>query len=107
MADAEAHQVLASEETRRSGVVRALIMLALAVIPVGVSNLLIHRLRMHQARTRSGEQRLASITEIGRLDRLYSARSGINQAIVLVRSREDLFRRVCEVLVETGGFRMA
>src|SRR5687768_715599 len=43
-ADAEAHQVLASEETRRSGVVRALIMLALAVIPVGVSNLLIHRL---------------------------------------------------------------
>ena len=45
--------------------------------------------------------------EIARLSRLYSALSQVNQAIVMCRDREVLLRKVCQVLVENGGFRMA
>jgi PAS domain S-box-containing protein len=45
--------------------------------------------------------------EIDRLNRLYSALSRINQAIVRHRAPEDLFHRICEVLVEHAGFGMA
>ncbi len=45
--------------------------------------------------------------ELSRLNRLYSARSGISQAIVMLKSRDELFGRICEVLVETGGFSLA
>lgn len=45
--------------------------------------------------------------EIERLKRLYAALSHINQAIVWTKSRDELFRRICQVLVEHGGFRMA
>jgi diguanylate cyclase (GGDEF)-like protein/PAS domain S-box-containing protein len=44
--------------------------------------------------------------EIERLGRLYAALSQVNQAIVRVRSREELFRDVVRVLVEFGGFKM-
>jgi PAS domain S-box-containing protein len=49
----------------------------------------------------------ANLLEIERLNRLYSALSQVNQAIVRTRTRDDLFRKVCDVLVEQGGFRMA
>ena len=46
-------------------------------------------------------------SEILRLNRLYDALSGVSQAIVRMATRDELFRRVCQVLVESGGFRMA
>ena len=45
--------------------------------------------------------------EIARLSRLYSALSQVNQAIVWTKNREQLFGRVCQVLVEDGGLEMA
>jgi PAS domain S-box-containing protein len=69
--------------------------------------------------TYGGGQSLAFITvlditerkrhdqELERLNRLYSALSHINQAIVHVKSREELFQNVCEVLVKHGGFLLA
>jgi PAS domain S-box-containing protein len=46
-------------------------------------------------------------SEIRRLGRLNSALGHINQAIVRLPVREELFNRGCEVLVEQGGFRLA
>lgn len=45
--------------------------------------------------------------EIRRLNRLFSVLSQINQAIVRVRSREELFVAICRIAVELGGFRLA
>ena len=45
--------------------------------------------------------------EIGRLNRLYAALGEINQCIVRVRSREELFAEVCRATVQFGGFEMA
>ncbi len=45
--------------------------------------------------------------EIERLSRLYDALSQVNQAIVRVKTRAELFQKVCAALVERGGFRMA
>ncbi|MBZ0089269.1 MAG: PAS domain S-box protein, partial [Thermoanaerobaculia bacterium] len=45
--------------------------------------------------------------EVAHLARLYAALSQVNQAIVWMPTREDLFHKVCRVLVESGGFRMA
>jgi GAF domain-containing protein len=39
--------------------------------------------------------------------RLYAALSQVNQAIVWSETREELFEKVCEVLVEHGGFSLA
>lgn len=49
----------------------------------------------------------AKEAEIMRLNRLYAALSQVNQAIVWMPTRDELFRKVCRVLVEHGGFRMA
>jgi PAS domain S-box-containing protein len=45
--------------------------------------------------------------EISRLTRLYAALSHVNQVIVLEHGRDELFREICRILVEQGGFRMA
>ena len=45
--------------------------------------------------------------ELERLRRLYAALSQINQAIVRMPKRDELFQKVCQILVEDGGFRMA
>ena len=45
--------------------------------------------------------------EMARLSRLYAALSQINQAIVWTPDRDGLFRKICRVLVEQGGLRMA
>ncbi len=45
--------------------------------------------------------------EIERLKRLYAALSQINQAIVWTRERDVLFKKICSVLIEHGGFLMA
>lgn len=51
--------------------------------------------------------RQAHEAEIERFNRLFSARNQINAAIVRVETRDALFRRVCQVLVEFGEFQMA
>jgi PAS domain S-box-containing protein len=45
--------------------------------------------------------------EIERLNRLYATLSEINQAIVRVKSREELYTEVCRAAVEFGGFKAA
>jgi PAS domain S-box-containing protein len=45
--------------------------------------------------------------EIERLTRLYSALTQLNRAIVRKRTRAELFQRVCDALVDHGGFGMA
>ena len=45
--------------------------------------------------------------EIERLSRFYAALSQINQAIVAVKNREELFATICRVLVEIGKLQMA
>ncbi len=45
--------------------------------------------------------------ELARMSRLYAALSEINQAIVWATDRDQLFQKVCQVLVDDGGFRMA
>ena len=45
--------------------------------------------------------------EIARLSRLYAALSQVNQAIVMSPTQDQLLRKVCEVLVGFGGFRLA
>lgn len=42
-----------------------------------------------------------------RMTRLYDALSQVNQAIVWSKTRDELFDRVCRVLLENGRFRMA
>lgn len=49
------------------------------------------------------EQRI----EIERLTRLYAALTEVNQAIVMMPNREALWAKICQVLVEHGGFHMA
>lgn len=44
--------------------------------------------------------------EISRLSMLYEALSQVNQAIVLMSTREALFQSICRILVEYGGFSM-
>jgi PAS domain S-box-containing protein len=45
--------------------------------------------------------------ELERVSRLNIARSHVNQSIVRTGDRKSLFRRVCQVLVQQGGFGMA
>ena len=52
-------------------------------------------------------ERRAHELEIQRLDRLYRVISSVNQVLVRAKSRADLLRDVCRVLVERGGFRIA
>ena len=52
-------------------------------------------------------ERHAHEREIARLTRLYATLSQINQSIVRVTSREELFREVCRVTAEFSGFSLA
>jgi len=45
--------------------------------------------------------------EISQLSRLYAALTKINQAIIWLPTREELFKRVCQILVDEGGFQIA
>jgi PAS domain S-box-containing protein/diguanylate cyclase (GGDEF)-like protein len=44
---------------------------------------------------------------IRRLNRVYAVLSGINSAIVRIRSREELFSEACQIAVTAGGFAVA
>ncbi|HEU4647273.1 MAG TPA: EAL domain-containing protein [Burkholderiales bacterium] len=52
------------------------------------------------------ESKLAE-ARIRRLNRVYAVLSGINQAIVRIRDRGELFQESCRIAVEAGGFVMA
>src|SRR4029453_19266158 len=45
--------------------------------------------------------------ELARISRLYAALSQINQTIVWTTARDELFQKVCRVLVEHGGMSLA
>ena len=45
--------------------------------------------------------------EIERMNRLYAALSQINECIVKVQSREQLFEEICRIIVDHGRFKMA
>jgi hypothetical protein len=45
--------------------------------------------------------------EFRSLKRMYATLSGINQAIIHARTKEELFDEACRVAVERGGFRLA
>jgi len=57
--------------------------------------------------TRDITERKRAEAEIGRLSRLYAALSEIDQSLVRVSSRQELFDEICRALVTAGGFRMA
>ncbi|MBI5903221.1 MAG: GAF domain-containing protein [Deltaproteobacteria bacterium] len=75
----------------------------------------------HQtARRREGDVKAANLVlkhevlerthaekRVARLNGLYSVLSGVNEAIVRERDMEKLYREVCRIAVEDGGFRMA
>ncbi len=52
-------------------------------------------------------EELRAADEVARVARLYAALIEINEAIVRVRTADQLFEEVPRILVETGGFRMA
>lgn len=52
-------------------------------------------------------ERRAQEAEILRLDRIYQVLSHVNQAVVRSHNRQELFDRVCRILVETGDFKLA
>jgi PAS domain S-box-containing protein len=60
----------------------------------------------HQAILRDITQRRAQEREVARLSRLYATLSQINQTIIRVKSQEELFREVCRVTAESGGFKV-
>jgi len=45
--------------------------------------------------------------ELERMTRLYNTLSQVNQAIVRLPNRQELFAQICRVAVEQGGFRLA
>jgi PAS domain S-box-containing protein len=52
-------------------------------------------------------ERKARELEVARLNRLYATLSKLNQTIVQVKSREELFREVCGIIAQEAGFRLA
>ena len=47
------------------------------------------------------------LDEIGRVHRLYAVLSRVNEAIIRVRSRQELLEAACRIAVEDGGFTLA
>jgi signal transduction histidine kinase len=47
------------------------------------------------------------VAELNDLNRVYAVLSNVNQAIIRVQDRQDLFSEVCRIAVEDGRFRMA
>lgn len=50
---------------------------------------------------------VAAAERIRRLNRVYAVLSGINQAIIRIRDRQELFEESCRIAVEEGRFVMA
>jgi PAS domain S-box-containing protein len=76
-------------------------------IEAAISSVVVEGDAMWSVILRDVTERVEQQTEIERLSRLYSALGHINQVIARTPHRDELFRRVCDVLVDQGGFRMA
>jgi diguanylate cyclase (GGDEF)-like protein/PAS domain S-box-containing protein len=63
--------------------------------------------RLHVGVVRDISERREAETRIRRLTDLYAALSMCNEAIVRLHDRDELFREVCRIAVERGGFRFA
>ena len=48
-----------------------------------------------------------ALGEIGRVHRLYAVLSRVNEAVLRVRSQQDLLEAACRIAVEDGGFALA
>lgn len=79
--------------------------LAFVAVTSGLLLLLLRR-ALRAIKTWYGSYRLREI-ELERFKRLYAALSHISHAIVRQPDRNELFQRICRVLVEEGGFRLA
>ncbi|MBP1601684.1 MAG: multi-sensor signal transduction histidine kinase [Acidobacteria bacterium] len=84
-------------ESRRS----VLSLVAGFVLSIAILLVVYYQLILEIRRRRDSESRLVH------LNRLYSVLYHVNQATVLVRNREDLFREVCRIAVEQGSFSLA
>jgi nitrogen fixation negative regulator NifL len=80
-----------------------------SIFPVEISSSVIEidGVRYKLGVLRDISERQAHEREIKRLNRLYATLSQVNQAIVRVPSREQLFQDVCRIAVEFGGFEVA
>jgi PAS domain S-box-containing protein len=74
---------------------------------VAVFDVITEQKRAEQALRKSLEEKVAFIEEIHRLNRLYDVLSQVNQEVVRVRSRDELFSAVCRHLVERGAVDLA
>ena len=66
-----------------------------------------HGVRGFAVVTRDVTERKMSQDKIARLSRIHAVLSGINAAIVRLRSRGELFQEACRIAVEHGNFGMA
>lgn len=86
----------------RWGVAKGLVFVVVTAV------LLLHVLRRVFGRVEEGIAAVrAHEAEIQRLGRLHAALTEINQAIVRLPTRDELFTETCRALVEHGGFAMA
>jgi signal transduction histidine kinase/CHASE3 domain sensor protein len=93
----QTRQEEAGSESKRSVRIIAVGFALSSVILVAVY----FQLTLEVRRRRNSESRLVH------LNRLYSVLYHVNQATVLNRNREDLFREVCRIAVEQGSFSLA
>lgn len=75
-------------------------------VEVSARKVVIGGVTYHMGITRDISERKAHEREIERLTRLYATLSQINQSIVRVTTREELFREICRVTVEFSGFNL-
>lgn len=84
--------------------------LSLAILVAGL--LMLRRALRQRARAEAAVGALnqaldRNVSELDRLSRFRAILSGINQAVVRVRSRNELMREACRVAVDSGGFALA
>lgn len=77
------------------------------VLEVSMSGTGIGPRALHTLIVRDVSSRVAFEAEIARQNRLYAALSQINQAVLQAGDLDILLPRVCQALVEQGGFRLA
>ncbi|MBI2748060.1 MAG: PAS domain S-box protein [Burkholderiales bacterium] len=76
------------------------------LFPVEVSVKMLHN-GTFQGIARDISERKKAENKIRRLNRVYAVLSRINALIVRVRERDELFREVCRIAFEQGGFAVA
>ncbi len=91
---------------RHEDIIVGLLVGALMVATFLMSGIVWHKYKLGYAR-RELAQRSTHLQEVERLNRIYATLSQINQSMVHVKTREELFQQVCDVTVKYGGFKLA